>query len=318
MADELESLRIRSKYRGNTSVDRLRKDKLDSLHQAMNNSYQSQTIEYENNKYKCLINPNRLKPDYDEKILSIPFSEKVEGKNTVFAHNLHGGSIYSWVEDGNSKWIVHLVHSEESSYFRAEVKRCRYQIELKNGSKYWAYVRGPVETKINWDTRRSLQWNNMNETTFIIIPYTEETLAYFERFSYIKINGRKWQVQAVDNLSTPGVIEMTAKEDFSNPYKDDEEAREKEQEQPVIPKPLTEPQILGPTKVKYYDVSKYSYINYPDGGTWLVSNSRARILKAEGRTVEIEFATRNAGKVILAYRVPGQNDLRLEIEVTSI
>ena len=46
-------------------------------------------------------------------------------------------------------WLVYLKQFTEDAYFRAEIRRCDAVLDI-NGKSYPVYVRGPVETKINF------------------------------------------------------------------------------------------------------------------------------------------------------------------------
>jgi hypothetical protein len=58
---------------------RIREDKLRSLKRALYNSYQSAVIVFDKDDrqyhFRCLINHDKLKVDYEDKVLSIPFRE---------------------------------------------------------------------------------------------------------------------------------------------------------------------------------------------------------------------------------------------------
>jgi len=64
------------------------RDKLWTLKKSILYSYQSATIavrddetfEYPN-RFQCLINPDKLKPDYDNKIISIPYNAPIVGED---------------------------------------------------------------------------------------------------------------------------------------------------------------------------------------------------------------------------------------------
>ena len=60
-------------------LTRLREDKLRSLKSALYNSYQSAVIVFDKDDrqyhFRCLINHDKLKVDYEDKVLSIPFKE---------------------------------------------------------------------------------------------------------------------------------------------------------------------------------------------------------------------------------------------------
>ena len=73
----LDNLQKRLNYAGGTfQQDRMDLDKLRSLKKALLYSYQAQTaILKDNREFRCLINHDKLKEDYDDKIISIPYSD---------------------------------------------------------------------------------------------------------------------------------------------------------------------------------------------------------------------------------------------------
>ena len=86
----LENLKTRLNYvGGGNQQGRMNRDKVASLRKALLYSYQAATITLSDNReFRCLINPDKLRNDYDDKIISIPYkdiclnSEK-EGTTTV-------------------------------------------------------------------------------------------------------------------------------------------------------------------------------------------------------------------------------------------
>ena len=72
----IETLRTRLQYRGGNAEGRMQKDKLNSLKKSLLYSYQAETIRLtDGREFRCLINPDKLKPEYDNKIISIPFED---------------------------------------------------------------------------------------------------------------------------------------------------------------------------------------------------------------------------------------------------
>ena len=106
-------------------------DKLRSLKKALLYSYQAQTAELaDGRKFRCLINTDKLKGDYDNKILSIPFEdiclnkERI-GKRTEGEEELaiKPGDVFIWSET-QTHWIIYLRYLEENAYFRSDIRRC--------------------------------------------------------------------------------------------------------------------------------------------------------------------------------------------------
>ena len=70
-----DTLNIRLNYMGGKKADdRMTNDKLRTLKKALLYSYQAETaVLADGREFRCLINPDKLKNDYDNKIISIPF-----------------------------------------------------------------------------------------------------------------------------------------------------------------------------------------------------------------------------------------------------
>ncbi len=81
----LKNLETRLNYiGGNRQIDRMNKDKLNTLKKALLYSYQSATaILQDGREFRCLINPDKNKPAYDNKILSIPYRDICLNANRV-------------------------------------------------------------------------------------------------------------------------------------------------------------------------------------------------------------------------------------------
>lgn len=213
---------------GFSQHNRMIKDKRHSLDKAMLYSYQTAWIQRqaydfeplmdgarEEPPVRALINPNKLKQDYDDKIISIGFE-----------HNFKSGDIFEWCNTG-TYWIIYLQDLTELAYFRGDIRRCSYEIEWVDNEgerqRTFAAIRGPVETKINFIQKHGISVDNPNHTLNIMLPKNEATLAYFKRYQkfYLQDNEICWRVTAVDPISTPGIIDITAIEYYANETEDD-------------------------------------------------------------------------------------------------
>lgn len=306
-------------YRGGSQEGRMQKDKLHGLRQALKYSYQAATAIFStldaegksvNKEFKCLINPDKLNPEYDNKIISIPYEDVnlLDTESGVQPIDLKPGQVFTWKET-NTDWIVYLQYLEEGAYFRADIRRCKYEIDI-NGHKYKVYVRGPVETKINWNQKKNIVWNNLNYTLSLMITKNEETLEFFKRFAKIKIDGMMWEVQAVNRADADGVIEVALKETFSNTI-------EEEGQIPEIEKPEVEAAaIKGSVNVKPYSTHTYTIDGY-NGGTWEVSSAKASIVTQSDTEVEVYIETGRSGEFVLSY-LDGTNRINFPITINSL
>ena len=206
---------------GYRQQERMIHDKRQTLDRAVHFSYQSADIgRYAGERIKALINPNNLKPDYDDKVLSVGFE-----------HNFKPGDVFEWLGT-QTHWLIYLQDLTELAYFRGDIRKCNYQInwEDENGDlqSTWIALRGPVETKINFIQKNGISLDTPNYSLHILMPKNEQTLKQFKRYSKFYIQGVNevtsetcWRVEATDTLSMPGILEINAVEYYSNVIEDD-------------------------------------------------------------------------------------------------
>lgn len=154
---------------------------------------------------RALINPDKNKVDYDDKIISIGFE-----------HDFHPGDVFEWCRT-HTYWLVYLQDVDEIAYFRGEIRRCDYQInwldEDGNELSTYAAIRGPVETKINFIQKHQISIDEPNYSLHILLPRNEDTMKQFKRYSkfYLKTADAPddsicWRVEATDSISTKGFL----------------------------------------------------------------------------------------------------------------
>ena len=207
---------------GNMQQERMIKDKRRSLDSAVWFSYQGAKVlktDAEDRKpVRALINPNKLKQDYDDKIISVGYE-----------YDFAPGTVFEWVGT-NTYWIVYLQDLTELAYFRGDIRKCSYEIKWEdeegNLQKTYAAVRGPVETKINFIQKHGISVDSPNHSLNILMPKNEATLNYFKRYKKFYLQGDEtcWRVEATDWISMPGILEVIAVEYFANENEDDIEA----------------------------------------------------------------------------------------------
>ena len=340
----LDNLRTRLQFNGGIVAEgRMQQGKLKSLKKALLYSYQAATaILQDGRMFRCLINPDKLKNDYDDKIISIPYEDicvgkiievideetgeikKVEqpvpriGKTSqgIEPIGLKCGDVFTWKET-NTDWIVFLQRLEEDAYFRAEIRRCDYEIDV-NGVKYKAYAQGPDGDTISWHTKNNVSWNDIDFYIRLYVQKTEETKNYFHRFQILEFDGKPWEVQTVDTISTDGIMEVVIKEYYQNTIQDlvNQEKEDFESQKPEIDETL--PYIKGETNVYPYDEKDYEIIN-AENGMWLVDNEKKAIITSQtSSSAHVMFVTGRSGKVNLIYREEDKEDITLNIVIESL
>lgn len=324
----LELLNQRLQYQGGNQQQRFINDKLRSLKKALLYSYQAATAILEDGKqFRCLINPDKNKPAYDNKIISIPYKDVClneprigktsEGEVDI---NIKPGSTFIWKQT-NTHWLVYLQFLEEDAYFRSEIRRCDQQVKI--GQKdYWVYIRGPVETSIEWSQKSGIEWNTMNYSLVMYITADENTNNYFERFKTIKVlDPRKniektWQVVGVDPYYGDGIIQVFLDEFFENTIA---EAVAKENQQTEQQESIDETiaYINGPTQVQQYSKAYYEICNAENGHWYILWGDEEKDLNSSLKILPLEIV----GKLksfTLIYRVEGQEDIKLNVKIVSL
>lgn len=203
---------------GDLQQERMIKDKRRSLDHAIWYSYQGAQVlkvdSADRTPARALINPNKLKADYDDKIISIGYE-----------HGFEVGTVFEWLGT-KTYWLIYLQDLTELAYFRGDIRKCTYQIAWEDEEGYhstYAAVRGPVETKINFIQKHGISVDSPNHSLSILMPKTEEALRYFKRYGkfYLQGDDTCWRVEATDWISTPGILEVIAVEYFANEDEDD-------------------------------------------------------------------------------------------------
>lgn len=267
-----EMMRKRLEYQGGIAQeDRMIKDKYRTFLKTLKYSYQGcdvslaqpynvcyldgETQQFP--QYRALINPDKNKPDYDDKILSIDY--KTEFKS---------GDVFQWLGT-QTHWIIYLKQLTEDAYFRGEIRRCRYQIKFKDDEGNivytWAAIRGPVETQIDSIQKNQVRVDRPNLSLNILVPQNEKTLKAFDRYSEFIFAGRCWRVEAHDTISIENVIEIAAEEYFID-RDTDNDVKDGLVIEPVDPTPDSE--IKGETFIKPKIVELYTAPE--QGGRWCI------------------------------------------------
>ena len=290
--------------------------------------------------FKCLINHDKLKVDYEDKIISIPFQQAPIGSKEVVETNFHNGTVFKWVHGNKEQWtpdtywIVYMQYSEETAYFRAEIRKADEEIEIividdegnESAVSYRGWMTGPNETTALWNVKKGVVWNDMNYTKLLYITKDEDTLAYFQRFDRIIINGKPWEVQAYnENYSTSktgdfssGIIRVALKETYTSSDQFIKEIAAADaaqiQAEAAYDAEHTQPRLDGPTAAHPYDILIYKAKNYQQPQDWYISDtSLVKVLDYNQDTLKLQVISRKANKEGFIIRY-GEDQLQVPIE----
>ena len=285
--------------------ERMIRDKRKTLSRALLYSYQAALVKklYDDKdtiERRALINPDKIKQDYDEKIISIGFES-----------NFKTGDIFQWLGT-NTYWLIYLQDLTELAYFRGNIRRCSYEIawedENKNYHKTYVALRGPVETKINYIQKHEISVDTPNHSLNILLPYNDDNVKLCQRYNkfYLQNDPNKtcWRIEATDLYSTPGIIEINAVEYYSNETADDiDNGIVNGLIQPIQdPNESKENGIIGDTFIKPKVVYEYKYDGIKSGKwTWDKKLPLTVKVNEETNTLKLRWETTYCGQFDLFY-----------------
>lgn len=279
--DNFTMMKKRLEWQGGIhQEDRMIKSKWVTLQRALKYSYQACTIEMAQpntmvldadpnaidpdmsifQTARALINPDKVKQDYDDKIISIDYK-----------YNYEPGDVFEW-KATDTFWIIYTEEITEDAYFRGEIRRCRHKIKFKDdqGNWYltWAAIRGPVETQIDSIQKNQVRIDRPNMSLNILMPLNEKTRQAFDRYSEFLFDGKCWRVHTTNSISMRNVLEINAGEYYIDRDTDDVEQEMKDGLviEPVDPSPQST--IIGETFIKPRIAETYTAPE--SGGCWRV------------------------------------------------
>lgn len=310
----LEDMRIRIESQGGKAqIDRMNRDKLNSLKKALLYSYQSATaILKDGREFRCLINPDKIKNEYDDKIISIPFEDVCLNEHGIQKIDMQPGDVFTWKEN-KTDWLVYLRRLEETAYFRAEIRRCKYSVDINNTS-YKIYVARPSINEIDWREQDEKVWNTLDYTLQMYITKDENTESYLHRFAIVEIDNKPWEVQSIDSISSDGIIIAYLKEYYKNTIEKEKQEEDKNKEKPEID--ISAPYIDGKEEVYPYEEENYEIKN-AENGSWLLETNKAKIINQDSKKVKINIVFGRQGKFNLYYKY-GENKIVKTINIKSL
>lgn len=289
-------------YGGEDQQDRMIKDKRKTLDKAVLYSYQGAKVKNLNTEEvgRALINPNKLKQDYDDKVISIGFE-----------YGYQPGTVFEWMNTG-TKWLIYLQDLTELAYFKGDIRKCNYSItwEDENGNLKSTYiaVRGPVETKINFIQKNGISLDTPNHSLNILLPKNKDTLQYFTRYSKFYLQGIMeedkqicWRVEATDSISMPGILEITAVEYYANEIEDDLDNGIVGgfKVEPIDPEPIRS-LIVGDNYIKPKGEYTYTYTGL-ERSSWEIDPTLPISYSINGKSITIKWLPTHSGQFVLKY-----------------
>lgn len=292
---------------GYRQQERMIKDKRRTLDKALLYSYQSAFIkkisEEKVESIRALINPNKVKQDYDDKIVSVGYE-----------YDLGPGDIFKW-ENTGTYWLIYLQDLTELAYFRGDIRKCRYKInwidEENVEHSTYAAIRGPVETKIVTVQKSGVNFDVPNLSLNILMPKNLNTIKAFKRYSRFFLSDLEfaddpvvWQVETSDSVSMPGVLAINATEYYYNP---DEDNADKGIVGGLVVKPIdpndeeTNDSIVGATFIKPKKEYEYKFAGSLISDWKISSQAPVQLTEVDEYTVKVKWLSTLSGQFDITY-----------------
>ena len=198
------------------------------------------------------------------------------------------------------------------AYFKGDIRKCNYEIKWKKGNDIlstYAAVRGPVETKTNSTKVNKTSMDLPSHTLYLMLPATPEVLEYFRRYSKFYLNPLKegdapvcWSIDAIDTISTPGILEVAAVEDYIDNQQDDVEKGLADIWVEELPKEEENPIIIGDIFIKPKKSYDYKY-NGEHNGIWKYDTRLPinAIISENEKVITLTWKTTYSGEFVLQY-----------------
>lgn len=294
----LELMKTRlSNHGGAAQQTRMIRDKRRTLDRVVLYSYQGARVQRPGDQEAApaLINPNKLLQDYDDKVLSIGYE-----------YGYKPGDVFEWVNTG-TKWIIYLQDLTELAYFRGDIRKCSYEIswEDKQGIKHTTYaaIRGPKEASLQSIQRFGFSMDLPNYSLNLLLPNNINNLEQFQRYTKFYLQGLNgpdsdicWRVEAVDSISTPGIIEIYANEYYSNLDTDDVDNGIVGG---LIPEEV-KTDIKGETFIKPKIFYSFTYEG-KEQAVWEYDNTLPMEVDVKDRQINIKWNTNYGGQFVIKY-----------------
>lgn len=196
---------------GATPEERVHRQKRKSMENALIDAYQAETITFNGEEIRCLINNFKNQMNYDDKVISIGYE-----------HEMKVGDVFYWNRTGDF-CLVYLEEKSEDAYFRGNFRVASHVIKWKDDfgieRESHAAVRGPVETVIRGQMKSGTAYDQRNKSLDILLPYNSLTKD-LKRYGRIMLEGQAWEITADDFISEPGVLNLSLVEHALNRDRD--------------------------------------------------------------------------------------------------
>jgi hypothetical protein len=197
------------------SLDKLVEDKMKTFKIALQRGYNRELVSNkEGTQFLCLISGINTQPKIEKKSFS-----------TLLDNACAVGDILYWERNG-SRWLITDQEETEKSIFQGYISEASYQLKWVNSTtgenfSEWACVKGPEETIITDGVKNSIQYDEPNQSLYLMMPKNSAGMELLDRYFEIFVGNRKWEIQAIDNYTYKNLVTLQLLETSINRDADD-------------------------------------------------------------------------------------------------
>jgi len=190
--------------------------KIKTFKNALERSYNSEVVQTNNSEFKALIT-------------GIPTQPKIGKKSfaTLRDHGCEVGDEIYWLSN-NSHWLITDHDETEGAIFQGSIEKTLYEIKWKDPISDRVYsaracAKGPDETTVGSGVKHAIMFDILTDSLYLIVSAKAEGSHLLKRYTELMVNGKKWRIEVVDNMTRENLIYMQLMETPFNRDSDTDE-----------------------------------------------------------------------------------------------
>lgn len=202
---------------GSTTEKSMVEKKIRTFKKALKSNYNKETIKDKNNfSFDVMIFEKEGVGNYNKEVKEIL---------SLVDYNLSVGSLIYWPRI-DSYWLISENFETEKALFKGVINKASYKMNWRDLSKdkvytTWAITSPIPENRIKNEDKNNLSYDVLNESLEITISGETEGSEILKRYTEIFINGKKWEINKIENFGENQLISIALIESSIDREKDD-------------------------------------------------------------------------------------------------
>ncbi len=175
--------------------------KIKTFKKALERSYNSEVVRANDDEFKALIT-------------GIPTQPKIGKKNfaALRDHGCEVGDEIYWLSN-DSHWLITEHDETEGAIFQGSIEKALYELKWKDpiSDKIYsarACAKGPDETRIGNGVKHAIMFDTLTDSLYLIVSAKAQGSHLLKRYTELMVNGKKWRIEVVDNMTRKNLIFM--------------------------------------------------------------------------------------------------------------